>query len=369
MTWPDSSPLVSIVVPTFDERGLLRTCLRSISVQTEPDFECIVVDDAPHSNSGSEIIDEFSGDPRFYSVRNSANLGLAASRNVGLEKARAPFITFLDADDFLLPDALNSRLAAIRDADDNGSLGGAFCNWIFVTETQTVPERVPKQTSRRNITWLDCVDDNVFIASAPLISTAAARKVGGFDAGLATAEDYDFWARYLRHGYALRPTSYVGVGYRQKRSSMFRTTTEIHVSTQISIYEWNYAPLNQDAVVDGTPYVFVEPPGVYRLALNRLRRAVVGVVTALYSKDERGVGALLELLESNAEPWMWWAANWRTLIRRTAERLEAYDETGQAERTQILTSRAKALVLPIVRGGPSVNAIWPTQSEGAAPRS
>lgn len=355
----DIVPLVSIVVPTFDEGELLRTCLQSVSTQTEPDFECIIVDDASNSHSSADIAGEFSADPRFYYIRNPTNLGLAASRNVGLERARGAFVTFLDADDFLYPDALRARLVAVRDADDNGSLGGSFCNWVFVTESEVAPAAPPKQASRSNVIWLDCVDDNVFIASAPLISTETARTVGGFDTALVTAEDYEFWARYLRHGYALRPTSYVGVGYRQKRSSMFRTTTEVHVATQISIYEWNYAPLSTENTIMDTPFVFGAPPDVYRLALNRARRAAVGVVTALHTKDKSNADRMIDLLDSYASPWMWWAANWRTLVSKTCERLESYEHTDRDRRTQALRDEALQVILPIVRGGPSEVRIWP----------
>lgn len=361
MSWSEPAPVASIVVPTFDDGALLRTCLQSVSSQDEQDFECIVVDDGSASESATRIASEFFGDPRFYYLRNPTNIGLAASRNVGLERAKGSFITFLDADDLLFPKALSTRLAAIRDADDNGSLGGSFCNWVFVPEGQSVPPTPPKQTSRRNITWLDCVDDNVFIASAPLISTETARAVGGFDVDLSTAEDYDFWSRYLRHGYALRPTAYVGVGYRQKRSSMFRRTTQVHVETQISIYEWNYKPLNPEDIASGTPHVFTEPPGVYRLALNRTRRSVVGVVTALHSGDRSAIDAVVNLLKSVVSPWMWWATNWKAVVAKTAERLEAYDDNERTKRTQALIWEALEVVVPILRGGPSTSRIWPRE--------
>lgn len=345
-----SNELITVVINTYNESpALLRQCLASVRTQSFDRFQCVVVDDASDITDPIAAVEELRGDARFEFVRNDRNVGLAASRNIGLGRARGLLVTFLDADDFLYPESLSERLGAIKRASDNGLLAGSFCNWAVVQQSATPSEEVPRQARRKPVTWLDCIDDNIFVASAPLFSTQAARRLGGFDETLVTAEDYAFWAKMLRHGYALTTTDHVGVGYRQKRTSMFRTTARQHVDTQIAIYEWNYHRLPRRARVDGTPFVFVHPPARYRLGLDRARRLTVGVVNALHSGDDQALRTFSTALASEVEPWMWWAINWRSLIRKTAERLELYDEEGFESRRDDLLNRATRIVFPILR--------------------
>ena len=365
----DSSPVATIVVTAFEEGPLLRQCLNSVLSQTDARFECIIIDDASETDTVEFIASDILDDKRIRLIQNPRNIGLAASRNIGLEAARTPLITFLDADDFLFPSALESRVASIRYADDNGTLSGSFCNWIFVAEDERPHDIPPKQPSRRHATWLDCVDDNLFIASAPLISTQAARLVGGFDERLGTAEDYDFWARLLRQGFALRACSYVGVGYRQKRSSMYRTTAQAHVRNQIAIYRWNYSKLKRREIAHSAPFPFRRPPGAYRVALNEARRFSVGAVNALHSNDAAALEEFCDGIRQRVEPWMWWAANWRTLIHKTADRLEGYETAGFEERRGSLETEAIKVLMPILKvpGHPWLDEDFGTKTAGLHP--
>ena len=101
-------PAVSFVVPVFNKRAYLDSCIRSILAQDVPEVEIICIDDA--STDGSlEVLGKYRRDRRVRIVRNYENRGAGESRNRGISLASADFIRFVDADD-VIPASSSSRL-------------------------------------------------------------------------------------------------------------------------------------------------------------------------------------------------------------------------------------------------------------------
>ena len=101
---------ITLVVPTYNEGPFLRRCLESIKNQTVKFDEVIIVDDGSTDNSG-EILEDYRD--RFQ-VLYSVNRGVSHARNAGIQQATSQYITFLDADDELLPDACAIMRRAIE---------------------------------------------------------------------------------------------------------------------------------------------------------------------------------------------------------------------------------------------------------------
>jgi len=100
------SPLVSIIIPTYNYGGYLPVALNSCLQQTYKNIEIIVVDDGSTDNTG-EIVKQYEGKVLYIYQDRS---GVSAARNKGLEYAKGDFIGFLDADDYLTEDAISTRL-------------------------------------------------------------------------------------------------------------------------------------------------------------------------------------------------------------------------------------------------------------------
>jgi glycosyltransferase involved in cell wall biosynthesis len=100
---------MTIVITTRDRPECLNDAVESALGQTEQNVEVIVVDDGSAVPASVE-----SSDPRVRCVRQDVSLGLSGARNVGLQLARAPRITFLDDDDRLLPEMVAISLRAAR---------------------------------------------------------------------------------------------------------------------------------------------------------------------------------------------------------------------------------------------------------------
>lgn len=108
-------PKVSVIIPTFNRPTDLKAAIDSVLVQGVQDVEIIIVDDASDSSSQSEIQALAKERSQVTLIRNKENLGVARSRNIGIEYSKADYLLFLDDDDVLLPEMLLRSLAAIEE--------------------------------------------------------------------------------------------------------------------------------------------------------------------------------------------------------------------------------------------------------------
>ena len=104
--------LVSIVVPVYNAGRYLPRCLDSIAAQTYGDIEVILVDDGSTDSSGS-ICDRYCTRDGRFRVIHQENKWLAEARNAGLSAARGDYVYFVDSDDWIHPQAVETLLAAI----------------------------------------------------------------------------------------------------------------------------------------------------------------------------------------------------------------------------------------------------------------
>ena len=105
--------LVSVIVPVYNTAKYLPSCLDSILNQTYQNLEIIIIDDGSTDHSPSIIKSYIPKDPRI-KVITQKNQGLSAARNSGLKKATGQYITFVDSDDTIDPNMLQSMVDALQ---------------------------------------------------------------------------------------------------------------------------------------------------------------------------------------------------------------------------------------------------------------
>ncbi len=119
---PQSTPLVSVILPTFNRAGLLRRAIQSVIQQTYRHWELIVVDDASTDHT-SQVVASFD-DPRLYTLRLPINCGHPSRpRNMGWMMARGVYIAYIDDDNAWRPNHLAALVAA---AEANPAAAGAY---------------------------------------------------------------------------------------------------------------------------------------------------------------------------------------------------------------------------------------------------
>lgn len=116
------SPTLSVVVPAYGVAPWLPACLESLVAQRLSRWEAIVVDDGSVDGSG-EVAEEWAARDRRIRVVHIANRGLGGARNVGTGHARAPYLTFLDADDVLPPDAYATLVGTLERSGSDFATG------------------------------------------------------------------------------------------------------------------------------------------------------------------------------------------------------------------------------------------------------
>ena len=98
---------VSIIMPIYNTSKLLRPQIQSILSQAYTDYELILVDDGSTDDSG-DICDEFAKKDKRITVIHKTNAGVDEARNTGIDTAQGQYLYFVDSDDELLPDALQT---------------------------------------------------------------------------------------------------------------------------------------------------------------------------------------------------------------------------------------------------------------------
>jgi Glycosyl transferase family 2 len=286
------TPQVTVVVTAFNDSPYLGHALRSLVRQDLTDFECVVVDDASTDLTLDVAVAYARKDDRFRVVHHEGNAGLPAARNTGLGYARAEWVTFLDADDFLWPSALSRRVAA---AAADPLCAGVYCDWRAVPPDADPGTKPSKPRSLQPVTFSDLRWETPFIASAPVLRTEAVRALDGFREELRSAEDFEFYLRLLRAGYWVGYTPYVGIGYRQVPGSMIRSDPAKHAEVVRSVVDSLDAELEPGAIT-GAVAPFTRPLSYYARESTVLRRQVRFLGLAhLTSRDEQ-VQRVLDLL-------------------------------------------------------------------------
>jgi len=112
------TPLVSVLVPHFNQARFLGECIDAIRAQTYPEVEIVVVDDASTDLSANPALFKLEEDGDVTVVRLTENSGPSHARNVGLERCSGRYILPVDADNVLLPEAIEKLVEQLAAADE-----------------------------------------------------------------------------------------------------------------------------------------------------------------------------------------------------------------------------------------------------------
>ncbi len=182
-------PTVSVIIPTYNRKALLRQALESVFAQSYRDFEVIVIDDG--STDGTEEALR----PLFERIRylSKPNGGPASARNRGIKEARGDYIAFLDSDDLWEPKFLEVTCDYLGRHDE---LAMVATGWRTLPEGKHRP-RVAASLLHGDL-FRRLIEQRFIRTSSVLARRAFMERVGGFNEGLEVAEDYDMWLRIAR---------------------------------------------------------------------------------------------------------------------------------------------------------------------------
>ena len=122
---------VSIIIPVYNVSKYIMRCLQSVVGQTYQNIECILVDDCGTDNSmelAQDFINNYRGDVIFSLLHHDQNMGQSAARNTALRYTNCEYVFFLDSDDSLQSDCIESLMALAVEHPDADFIQGNLLN-------------------------------------------------------------------------------------------------------------------------------------------------------------------------------------------------------------------------------------------------
>jgi GT2 family glycosyltransferase len=113
-----SQPLVSVIVPHYNQPQALGECIDSVWTQTYPNVELIVVDDCSTADGTAEMLEELDGHEDVTVIQLDRNGGPSRARNVAIERCSGRYVLPVDADNVLLPDAIERLVEQLSTAGE-----------------------------------------------------------------------------------------------------------------------------------------------------------------------------------------------------------------------------------------------------------
>ena len=183
--------MVSVVMPAYNCQKYIQTAIKSVLDQSV-DLELIIVEDRSTDDTLKKI-NSFLPDERIILIQNKCNLGVAASRNIGVNKASGKYIAFLDSDDYWTDDKLEKQLKIMENN-----------NAVLSSTGRQIMDESGKLTDRyigipEKVTYKMLLRGNVLNTSGVMIRTDMAKKYPMTQEHL--HEDYITWLSVLKEGY------------------------------------------------------------------------------------------------------------------------------------------------------------------------
>lgn len=210
-------PAVSVIIPVFRSEDILARALGSLLSQDLRDWEAIVVDDGSPEASWRVIQAYGWLDPRIRVIRHKHG-GVCAARNTGIAESSGAFLLFLDADDWLEPQALSTLVECCRNQNACAAHGGL---------RYVMPDGSPTDWTGGHAAdsplFESLAQSNVLsVPSCVLLRRSVLDEVGQFDTTLAHCGDWDLWARVARHEGLITHTGQIVTDYRMRPGSLSR---------------------------------------------------------------------------------------------------------------------------------------------------
>lgn len=203
------TPLVAIILPTFNRKGIVDRAIQSVINQTYPHWELHIVDDGSTDDTWMDLLSKlprwkgelssFGRNKKSIQVHQTEHRGVSGARNFGIERAEGEWMAFIDSDDEWFPEKLFKQLEFHK-------LNPTF----LFSQTKEVWNKKgnlmePKGKYRKlsGMFLKESLELCMVTSSSFLAHKQTLNKIGGFRIELPVCEDYDLWNRILLEGYPI----------------------------------------------------------------------------------------------------------------------------------------------------------------------
>ena len=183
-----NKPQISVIIPAYNCAGYISKAIDSALIQ-DVDLEIIVIDDCSGDHL-DEVMEKYRDNPALFYVKNSSNLGVAKTRNKGIQMARGKYIAFLDADDFWDAGKLKKQMQVMK---QTGAVLCCTAREMVREDGSSTGKMIPV---KEKITYRELLKHNSINCSSVLLETAAAREFSMEHDD--SHEDYIMWLEILK---------------------------------------------------------------------------------------------------------------------------------------------------------------------------
>lgn len=235
MTRADALPLVSVIVPNYNNARFIRECLESVVQQRYPRIEVVVCDDASTDDSVRVVSAMMQTDSRIKLICNEKNSGVSYTRHRAIEQAQGSYITTLDSDDYYSNrDKIANELALIVAYAKRGVEIVAFSNIRILREDGSLSSlHVP---IREGDLFASILGLNAFVPRDFTLSKKSYFEVGGYDFSMNLHEDTDLKLRLARN-LPFYYTRAEGVVYRRKGYGLSYRNKKVRQNALLGLFE------------------------------------------------------------------------------------------------------------------------------------
>lgn len=220
-------PHFSVIVPVFNAAQTIAQTVHTILIQTERDFELLLIDDGSSDDSVKIMLQLAAEDDRIR-VLSHPNEGVSATRNLGVALARGQLLAFCDADDCWHPAKL-ARHRALHAARPD--LGASFAQIAFLehdqdafTRTRTISTVPPGDLGVAAL----IADNPVCTASNLVVTASCFKRVGPFKPAMGFAEDQEWLTRCAATGERITGIDALLVDYRMSPAGLSSNLTRMY---------------------------------------------------------------------------------------------------------------------------------------------
>lgn len=214
------NPMVTVVIPAYNQAHYLPVALDSVMAQTYDAFDVVVVDDG--STDDTAAIAEQYGDAIRYIYQE--NQGLAAARNTGIRASQAPMVAFLDSDDAWEPTYLSQMMALATTKPDASVY---YCGVRYMDgEGKPTPQLGNSHVVSPEKMHQTLLRTNFLVPSTILARKDALFAVDLFDPSFRRLQDWELWLRLTKTGHRIVGTPAKLVRYRIHDSSLSTNAEE-----------------------------------------------------------------------------------------------------------------------------------------------
>lgn len=190
------TPLVSIIIPTFNREGLIGETLQSVINQTYTNWECIVVDDGSTDNTEDIVNAYIRKEARIHFYKRiTVPKGASKCRNIGISRAKGDYIIFLDSDDLLSKQCLSNRISHFKEASHLDFL--VFPMLLFNNNISEPNMRISNIRNEESILSRFLRRDIPWHITSPIWKKRSIKKIQGFNEHLPFQHDYELHIRAL----------------------------------------------------------------------------------------------------------------------------------------------------------------------------